>query len=134
MLADRECGRTPYIPALLIAEIDDLSRLVTDRVVPPGCQLVLPAIRRPCVAATLGRDLETERGIGDHIDPWRWRALPCVEDCHVFSPIGRETTETVEELQIGFCGDHIRLSPPRGRSRPWRYHGLGLPYALDLLG
>ena len=88
LLADGERRRAPDIAVLLVAQIDGFARRIDDGIVRPGRELVLPAVDRPAVAAALGRDLEAEGWIGDHIDPGRGRGLAPAEDRHIFPSVG----------------------------------------------
>ena len=65
---------------VFIANVDRFARRVADRVVRPGRELVLAAVLRPGVAAALGRHLEAEARVGDHVDPGRRRACALLED------------------------------------------------------
>ena len=99
LLPNRQGRRPPERSPVFVADVEHLARPVADGVVRPGRELILATVARPRVAAALGRHLEAERGIGDHVDPGRRRPLPLAEDRHVLPPVVGEATEAVEELE-----------------------------------
>src|SRR5690606_32191750 len=97
--ADRVCGWAPQIKGFLVADVDRLPGRIDYGIVRPWRELVLAAVFRPGVAASLRRDLEAEAGIGDHVDPWRGRDRAVFEDRHIFTSVLVEAAEPVEELK-----------------------------------
>ena len=91
--------RAPQLAGLVVADVEGIARPVRDGIVRPGRQLVLATVLRPCVAAAFGRDLESERRIGNDVDPRRRRHLPRTLQDDVFLAVGAEPAESVEELQ-----------------------------------
>ena len=133
VVADGKSRRRPDIAIVLVAQIDDFTGAVADRVVRPGRELVLAAIDRPCVTAALGGDLEAKRGIGDDIHPRRGRHLIPVEDGDVFPSVLIESANSVEELERRRRDELRRARDPRLRMR--RFGGRrDFLQTFDLLG
>ena len=105
-IADWLGRRAPQREAVGVAQIEGLARAIGDGVVRPGGELVLAAVDRPGVAAALGRRLEAEAGIGDHIDPRRRRGLAGPQTGDVLGAIVVKTAKPVEELQCRRGGRH----------------------------
>ena len=95
---------------------------------------MLAAVHRPSVAAAFGGHLETEVGIGDHVDPRRWRRLARAEDRHVLAAALGEATQAVEELHARRPSRDLKLGS--GRSALCRDPGQrpGFGRALKLIG
>ena len=91
-------------------------RRVCDRVVRPGRELVLAAVLRPGIAASLRRHLEAEAGIGDHVDPRRRRQPAGIEDRHIFPAILVKAAKAVEELEAA-AADRSRDAGSEGPGR-----------------
>ena len=83
-VADGQRGRTPEIAGFVVSDVEGFARGVADRIVRPRGELVIAAIGGPGAAAAFGRRLETERRIGDHVDPRRRRRLAGPEHRHIF--------------------------------------------------
>src|SRR5262249_48946896 len=98
VLPDRQERRAPQTAAVLVAHVDDLARLVADRIVRPGPELVLAAVERPRVPGARLRDLEAEPLVRDHVDPRRRRPVPLVEHDRVLAAVLDEAAEVVVEL------------------------------------
>ena len=64
-----------------------------------GLELIFPAVHGPGVSRTAVRRLETERRIGDDVDPRGGRPLPGTENHRVLAAFFRETAESVEEVK-----------------------------------
>ena len=78
--------------------------------------------------------LKPERRIGDDVDPGRRRPLAGPQDGHVFSPVGREAAQPVEELEIGRGGGAagaLKRGSPLWRRLLGRY---GLQDTIELVG
>ena len=105
---------------------------IADGIVRPRRELVLAAVGGPSVAAALGRGLEAERGIGDHIDPGRRRRLARAEYRHVFLAACRKSAETVEEFELGRTRRRERSGEPRG-SLSGRIGASGSLDAIELI-
>src|SRR4029450_11100635 len=73
---------------------------VADRIVRPGRELVLAAVRAPRVARARLGDLEAELRVRHHVDPWSRGPLPLTEDRDVLATARRESPQAVPELQI----------------------------------
>src|SRR5438874_10099851 len=125
ILANRQRGGSPKFIGIFVANVDRLTRLVTDRVVRPRGDLILAAIDRPGIARPFGRDLEAERGIGDHVDPWRRGPLPLAENRHIFTAVSGKPTEAIEKFHCRSGGGGLRLT---NRRRAVRRRGGRLDY------
>ena len=82
---NRQRCRRPDCPVVNVAHVDHLARPIAHRIVAPGRQLVLLTVNGPRVTSTFDGCLEAERGVGDDVDPGRWRALRRPQDGHVFA-------------------------------------------------
>src|SRR6185369_9234075 len=100
LLADRQHRRTPQLATIFIADVYRLSRRIANRVIRPRGELVLTAVDRPGIARARLRDLKSEGGVRDHVDPRRRRPLPLAENRHVFTAVGGESPQAIEELQV----------------------------------
>ena len=98
-LADRQRGRAPEVAGLLVADVEGLAGRIAHRIVRPGREVVLLAVHRPGGAAALGRDLEAEAGVADHVEPGRRRGLAVIEDGDVFTAALGKAAQAVEELE-----------------------------------
>src|SRR5258708_27794130 len=118
VLANRLRSRSPELVGILVANVNHLTRRVGDRIVRPTRNLILLAVHRPCVTTAFDRDLEAERGIGDHIDPRRGCPLAFAERRHVFAAVFCESTEAIEKLDLATraCGRR----PAVARQPAWR--------------
>ncbi len=85
LFANRQSSGTPEFATIFVTKVEDLSGPIADWIVGPRSDLILLAIDRPRVAAALSRYLETERRIGDDVDPRRWCPLPFAEDGYIFT-------------------------------------------------
>jgi len=130
---DRQSGRPPQGTAILVAHEENLARPIGHGIVRPGRQLVFPAVDGPGVTGAFGRNLETEGGVGDHVDPGRRRHLSGVQRDHVFPAVCRKSADTVEELKLryfGFCRSIVRGY----RALPGRRRGDACPaQAIELI-
>src|SRR5664280_511119 len=97
--SDRQSRRAPQVAGVQVTQIEDLAGAIADRIVGPGCDLVLATVDRPGVAAAFGRDLKTEVRIGDDIDPGSRREMARLEDGDIFAPAVGEAADAVEELE-----------------------------------
>ena len=89
-VADRQGGRTPQHPCVVVAQVECFARTIGHRIVEPGGELVLPTIGRPGGAAAFGPDQKTETGVGDDVDPGCWRHLhQDRESSHILYRSGR---------------------------------------------
>src|SRR6185369_1977816 len=100
LVSDRLGGGGPQVTGGFIANVQRFARRVADRIVRPGRELVLPAVLGPGVAAALRRHLETERRVGDHIDPGGRRGGALLQYDDVFAPVLGEAAQAVEEFQV----------------------------------
>ena len=122
-------------PGLLVPKIEGLARPIGDWIVGPRRQLMLAAVHRPGVTAALRGHLETEAGIGDHVDPRGGRRLARAEDRHIFAAALGEATQAIEELHAGRPD-----ARPEARKRAelalrvTRGEGLAFGRALKLIG
>jgi hypothetical protein len=118
-LPDGQRRGAPHGAAAIVPEVNHLRRRVADRIVGPGCQLILARVQRPRAAGAVRGDLKAEVGIRDDIDPGRRRAMAFVDQGHVFAAGSGEAAQAVEILEVG--------SRPR-RAGGWRRRGI-LPLA-----
>ena len=100
LLADRQHRRAPQLASVFVAHVDRLAGRVADRVIRPRRELVLTAVERPGVTRARFRDLKAKGRIRDHVDPGRRRPLSLAENRHVFTAVGSEAAEAIEELQF----------------------------------
>src|SRR5260370_25966602 len=134
VLANRLCSRSPELVGIVVENVNHLTRRVGDRIVRQTGNLILVAVHRPCVTTAFDRDLEAERGIGDHIDPWRGCPLAFAERRHVFAAVLCKSAKSIEKLDLATraCGRR----PAVARQPAWRRCGSRLEHleAFDLLG
>ena len=90
----------PQLAGLFVAHVDHLAGRIADRIIRPRRQLIFAAVERPGVARARFGHLKAKRGIGDHVDPGRRRPLSLAENRHVFTAVGGETAQAIEELQF----------------------------------
>ena len=91
-------------------------------IVRPGSELVFVAIERPREAGARFRDDESERWIGNHVDPGLGRAQSAFENSDVLAAIFSEPAKSIEKLEalerrgylLIFCG---------ARGPRWRENG-----------
>src|SRR5690606_11686151 len=100
--ANGERGRSPERPARKVAQIKHFSRMLADRIVGPGGDLILPAVHGPCKAAAFGRDVEAVLRIGDHIDPGRRSRLAGTENGDIFLAVIGKSAKAVEKFKVGW--------------------------------
>src|SRR5207248_1419062 len=93
LLANRQGRRAPELTGLFVPHVDRLARRVTHRIVGPPGHLVFAAVDGPRIAGAALGDLETEGGIGDHVDPGGGRPLAGPEDRRVLSSVAGEAAE-----------------------------------------
>src|SRR5260370_6027738 len=117
VLANRLRSRSPELVGIFVANVNHFTRRVGDRIIRPTRNLILLAVHRPCVTTAFDRDLEAERGIGDHIDPRRGSPLAFAEGRHVFAAVFCETAEAIEELDLATraCAQRAALCRQRAR-------------------
>ena len=99
-VADGLGRRAPEIARVVVMQIECLSRIIGDRVVRPGGKLILPAIDRPGVTASLGGHLEPEQRVGDDVDPRCRRGLTGAEDRHIGPSAVAKAAKSVKEFEI----------------------------------
>src|SRR5450759_477551 len=118
--------RRPDLGRLFVTQVERLAGPVRDRVVGPGSQAVLTAVKRPGVAAAGLGYQEAKPWVGHHIDPGgRW-LLPWIEVDHVLAAVGTESAQPIIESQPGRAGHRwnrffvLRHDWPSGRKgRQW---------------
>src|SRR5260370_9572534 len=125
VLENRVRRRSPELVGMLVANVNHLTRRVGYRIVRPTRNLILLAVHRPCVTTAFDRDLEAERGIGDHIDPWRGCPLAFAERRHVFAAVLCKSAKSIEKLDLATraCGRR----PAVARQPAWTRGGSRLP-------
>ncbi len=115
--ADRQRRRSPDLPGLLVAEVEDFAGRIAHRIVRPRRELVLARIDRPGVARSRLRHEASERRVGENVNPRRRRPLPFAEEGHVLALRFREPAHSIEELERNARRRKIRVRCPR-RERP----------------
>ena len=66
---DRRGSRTPCLAGRFIAQVNHFRGRIDDRIVAPASQSIRLAVASPGESRPTLGDEETERGIGDHVDP-----------------------------------------------------------------
>jgi hypothetical protein len=119
---DRQAGRTPGQPAVLVAHVEHFTRRVADRIVRPRCQLVLPTVVGPGVASPRLGDVEAEARVRHDVDPGSWCPLSLAKHGDVLPAVGCEPSDAVEVREIERRRWHrlwfVSWRPQPGRHRP----------------
>ena len=97
--SNRQGSRAPQFVRFIVPQIKYFAGRIADRIVRPGRQLVLAAVKAPGAATAQLRDRKTEFGIGDHVDPGCRCPLALVEHDHVFASVVGKPAEPVEEFE-----------------------------------
>src|SRR6185437_4461935 len=123
----------PQFAAVFVTNVKHLARPIADRVIGPWADLVLLAVDAPRVATALDRHLETERGVGDDVDPWCRCPLSLAEDGHIFRAVSSETAQAVEKLELRHRHNGLRYCEHRALSVRRREGRGGFFQPFDLL-
>ena len=135
--ADRQRAGAPQLAVVPVAQVDDVVRLIADRVVRPRRQRVLLAVGRPAVAAALGGDGAAEMRVGQHVGPRRRRGARVIQLDAVGTAMLDETAVAVGKLlhRLVRCDDRGGRPGADRRSGGWRRgggcsggHGVGVDH------
>src|SRR5205807_3309992 len=99
--ADRQRRRRPNYARILIANVDDFARRITNGVVGPGRQPIFVTVDRPREsAARFGNQESKVLGIRNHVRPGRRRPLTFAECRDVFTTAVRKAPDSVKERKL----------------------------------
>src|SRR5262245_24033258 len=91
--------RRPVLTCLFIANVNDLTRRITNRIIAPGSQAIRLAVACPRVTAATFGDQAAEVRVCQDVDPRRRRSLAAAQSYDILPSIWGEPTKTVVEKQ-----------------------------------